>query len=139
MASDCARHSATGTEEKKYEEKWREKRKSEQMCRICSMKQCWKSRVKATRIDSIGVVVSVRYVESAVSARYNHMDMAHLEEILKECVAKGTRQRMIVTDGVIHSVGMHENPWFAHVSRVLDDSPRSNVIVIQNVILHVFL
>ena len=31
------------------------------------------------------------------------MDMAHLEEILKECVAKGTRQRMIVTDGVMHS------------------------------------
>ena len=37
------------------------------------------------------------------NARYNHMDMAHLEEILKECVAKGTRQRMIVTDGVLHS------------------------------------
>lgn len=37
------------------------------------------------------------------SGRYNHMDMAHLEEILKECVAKGTRQRMIVTDGVMHS------------------------------------
>ena len=63
------------------------------------------------------------YVEPVVSARYNHMDMAHLEEILKECVAKGTRQRMIVTDGVIHSVGMHENLWFAHVSRVLDDPP----------------
>ncbi|OLP85133.1 2-amino-3-ketobutyrate coenzyme A ligase, mitochondrial [Symbiodinium microadriaticum] len=30
-------------------------------------------------------------------AQYNHLDTAHLEEILKECVAKGTRQRMIVT------------------------------------------
>ncbi len=77
------------------------------------MKQCRKPRVKAVKTTSIdridvkasfGVVVSVRYVESAASARYNHMDMAHLEEILKECVAKGTRQRMIVTDGVMHSL-----------------------------------
>jgi len=33
------------------------------------------------------------------------MDMAHLEDILKECAGKGTRHRMIVTDGVFSMDG----------------------------------
>lgn len=37
--------------------------------------------------------------------KYNHLDMAHLEEILTDCVAKGTRHRMIVTDGVFSMDG----------------------------------
>lgn len=37
--------------------------------------------------------------------RYNHLDMVHLEEILTESVAKGTRHRMIVTDGVFSMDG----------------------------------
>lgn len=114
--------------EKKYEEKWTEAKKQKKL----------KNFVDETMGLGLVLVLSYRCVmlNRIVSARYNHMDMAHLEEILKECVAKGTRQRMIVTDGVIHSVGMHENLWFAHVSRVLDDPPSSNVI--QNDMLHVF-
>ena len=66
---------------------------------------------------------SLRRWTGRLPLRYNHLDMAHLEveannptswhrghngtvsaqEILKECVAKGTRQRMIVTDGVLAS------------------------------------
>lgn len=114
--------------EKKYEEKWTEAKKQTNL----------KNFLDETMGLGLVFVLSYRCVmlNRIVSARYNHMDMAHLEEILKECVAKGTRQRMIVTDGVIHSVGMHENLWFAHVSRVLDDPPSSNVI--QNDMLHVF-
>eukprot|EP00434_Breviolum_minutum_P034675 symbB.v1.2.030692.t2/scaffold3489.1/size55649/1 len=52
----------------------------------------------ASIIDGIRLCKAQRH-------RYNHMDMAHLEEILKECVAKGTRQRMIVTDGVFSMDG----------------------------------
>ena len=40
-----------------------------------------------------------------MAGRYNHLDMAHLEQILKDCVAQGTRQRMIVTDGVFSMDG----------------------------------
>ncbi|CAK9040988.1 unnamed protein product [Durusdinium trenchii] len=52
----------------------------------------------ASIIDGIRLCKAQRH-------RYNHMDMAHLEEILRECVAKGTRQRMIVTDGVFSMDG----------------------------------
>lgn len=52
----------------------------------------------ASIIDGIRLCKAQRH-------RYNHLDTAHLEEILKECVAKGTRQRMIVTDGVFSMDG----------------------------------
>ncbi|CAE8710215.1 unnamed protein product, partial [Polarella glacialis] len=52
----------------------------------------------ASIIDGIRLCKAQRH-------RYNHMDMANLEEILKECVAKGTRHRMIVTDGVFSMDG----------------------------------
>jgi len=52
----------------------------------------------ASIIDGIRLCKAQRH-------RYNHMDMGHLEEILKETVAKGTRNRMIVTDGVFSMDG----------------------------------
>jgi len=52
----------------------------------------------ASIIDGIRLCKAQRY-------RYNHMDMAHLEEQLKDCVEKGTRHRMIVTDGVFSMDG----------------------------------
>eukprot|EP00440_Ansanella_granifera_P075814 gb/GFBE01082274.1/.p1 GENE.gb/GFBE01082274.1/~~gb/GFBE01082274.1/.p1 ORF type:complete len:430 (+),score=90.89 gb/GFBE01082274.1/:1-1290(+) len=52
----------------------------------------------ASIIDGIRLCKAQRH-------RYNHMDMAHLEEILKECVAKGSRHKMIVTDGVFSMDG----------------------------------
>jgi len=52
----------------------------------------------ASIIDGIRLCKAQRH-------RYNHLDMAHLEETLKECVAKGTRHRMIVTDGVFSMDG----------------------------------
>jgi len=52
----------------------------------------------ASIIDGIRLCKAQRY-------RYNHMDMAHLEQILKECIEKGTRNRMIITDGVFSMDG----------------------------------
>lgn len=52
----------------------------------------------ASIIDGIRLCKAQRY-------RYGHMDMAHLEDILKECAGKGTRHRMIVTDGVFSMDG----------------------------------
>jgi len=52
----------------------------------------------ASIIDGIRLCKAQRY-------RYNHLDMNHLEEILKECVEKGTRNRMIITDGVFSMDG----------------------------------
>lgn len=52
----------------------------------------------ASIIDGIRLCKAQRH-------RYNHMDMGHLEDILKECVSKGTRHRMIVTDGVFSMDG----------------------------------
>lgn len=52
----------------------------------------------ASIIDGIRLCKAQRH-------RYNHLDMGHLEEILKECVEKGTRHRMIVTDGVFSMDG----------------------------------
>eukprot|EP00405_Crypthecodinium_cohnii_P017107 CAMPEP_0206452678 /NCGR_PEP_ID=MMETSP0324_2-20121206/20094_1 /ASSEMBLY_ACC=CAM_ASM_000836 /TAXON_ID=2866 /ORGANISM="Crypthecodinium cohnii, Strain Seligo" /LENGTH=431 /DNA_ID=CAMNT_0053922825 /DNA_START=87 /DNA_END=1382 /DNA_ORIENTATION=+ len=52
----------------------------------------------ASIIDGIRLCKAQRY-------RYEHIDMNHLEDILKECVEKGTRHRMIVTDGVFSMDG----------------------------------
>jgi glycine C-acetyltransferase len=52
----------------------------------------------ASIIDGIRLCKAQRY-------RYQHMDMDDLEKILKDCVAKGTRHRMIVTDGVFSMDG----------------------------------
>jgi len=52
----------------------------------------------ASIIDGIRLCKAQRH-------RYIHMDMADLERILKECVAAGTRHRMIVTDGVFSMDG----------------------------------
>lgn len=52
----------------------------------------------ASIIDGIRLCKAQRF-------RYKHMDMADLESILKECVSKGTRHRMIVTDGVFSMDG----------------------------------
>jgi len=52
----------------------------------------------ASIIDGVRLCKAQRY-------RYNHIDMTHLEEILKECVEKGTRHRMIITDGVFSMDG----------------------------------
>eukprot|EP00933_Yihiella_yeosuensis_P030960 TRINITY_DN24506_c0_g1_i1.p1 TRINITY_DN24506_c0_g1~~TRINITY_DN24506_c0_g1_i1.p1 ORF type:complete len:461 (+),score=83.82 TRINITY_DN24506_c0_g1_i1:83-1384(+) len=52
----------------------------------------------ASIIDGVRLCKAQRY-------RYDHMDMKHLEEVLKECVEKGTRQRMIITDGVFSMDG----------------------------------
>lgn len=52
----------------------------------------------ASIIDGIRLCKAQRY-------RYNHIDMTHLEQILKECVEKGTRHRMIITDGVFSMDG----------------------------------
>lgn len=52
----------------------------------------------ASIIDGIRLCKAQRH-------RYDHMDMGNLEKILKECVAKGTRHRMIITDGVFSMDG----------------------------------
>jgi len=52
----------------------------------------------ASIIDGIRLCKAQRF-------RYNHLDMNHLESILKECVDKGTRHRMIITDGVFSMDG----------------------------------
>lgn len=52
----------------------------------------------ASIIDGIRLCKARRF-------RYDHLDMAHLESILKECVEKGTRHRMICTDGVFSMDG----------------------------------
>lgn len=52
----------------------------------------------ASIIDGIRLCKAQRH-------RYNHMDMGHLEEMLKQTVASGTRHRMIVTDGVFSMDG----------------------------------
>lgn len=52
----------------------------------------------ASIIDGIRLCKAQRH-------RYNHLDMKHLEEILKECVEKGVRHKMIVTDGVFSMDG----------------------------------
>jgi len=52
----------------------------------------------ASIIDGIRLCKAQRF-------RYNHCDMDHLETCLKEAVEKGTRHRMIVTDGVFSMDG----------------------------------
>jgi len=52
----------------------------------------------ASIIDGIRLCKAQRH-------RYDHLDMAHLEAILKECVEKGVRHKMVVTDGVFSMDG----------------------------------
>lgn len=52
----------------------------------------------ASIIDGIRLCKAQRH-------RYEHLNMTHLEETLKEAVEKGTRHRMIVTDGVFSMDG----------------------------------
>ena len=71
----------------------------------------------ASIIDGIRLSKAQRY-------RYNNNDMADLETQLKESIAKGSRYRMIATDGVFSMDG-----YFAQLDKICDLAEKYDALV----------